>query len=239
MGVAFAAMWSSAFTSARMIVADAPPLTALALRFWMSGAIGVLLALALGQSWRLTRAQWRATVAFGGVPERAVSRAKFRRDADGRGVACRDRRVVAAAGRGAGGVPRLRRAVAPAWRRRTRGGAGRRRVLDHGRADRGRGGPLRPFALHSRGRGADGGDAGGARRHVGRQRADDRRAANADRRSRAERAGGVRKPRRDNESGGSRWPSPTPSSCPGSWPPSSGSGWCGGSGQRGRRRSIS
>ena len=65
MGVAFAAMWSSAFTSARIIVADAPPLTALALRFWISGAAGVLLALAAGQTWRLTRAQWAATVAFG------------------------------------------------------------------------------------------------------------------------------------------------------------------------------
>jgi drug/metabolite transporter (DMT)-like permease len=65
LGVAFAAMWSSAFTSARIIVADAPPLTALALRFWISGAIGVALARAAGQSWRLTRGQWIATVAFG------------------------------------------------------------------------------------------------------------------------------------------------------------------------------
>jgi drug/metabolite transporter (DMT)-like permease len=65
MGVAFAAMWSSAFTSARIIVADAPPLSALALRFWIAGAVGVLIALALGQSWRLTPAQWRATIVFG------------------------------------------------------------------------------------------------------------------------------------------------------------------------------
>jgi drug/metabolite transporter (DMT)-like permease len=65
LGVAFAAMWSSAFTSARIIVADAPPLTALALRFWISGAIGVLLARAAGQTWNLTRGQWGATVAFG------------------------------------------------------------------------------------------------------------------------------------------------------------------------------
>lgn len=65
MGLAFALMWSSAFTSARMIVLDAPPLTALALRFLLSGAIGVGLALALGQSWRLSRAQWKATVIFG------------------------------------------------------------------------------------------------------------------------------------------------------------------------------
>ena len=57
MGLAFAFMWSSAFTSARMIVADAPPLTALALRFAVSGLIGVGIAAALGQSARLTRGQ--------------------------------------------------------------------------------------------------------------------------------------------------------------------------------------
>ncbi len=65
MGLAFALMWSSAFTSARMIVAEAPPLAALSLRFFLSGLIGVGLALALGQSWRLSRAQWRATLIFG------------------------------------------------------------------------------------------------------------------------------------------------------------------------------
>ena len=65
MGLAFAVMWSSAFTSARIIVADAPPLTALSLRFLISGIIGVALARALGQSWRLTPAQWRATIVFG------------------------------------------------------------------------------------------------------------------------------------------------------------------------------
>jgi len=65
MGLAFAVMWSSAFTSARMIVVDAPPLTALALRFLVSGVIGVALAAALGQSARLSRAQWRSTVIFG------------------------------------------------------------------------------------------------------------------------------------------------------------------------------
>ncbi|MBW0158470.1 DMT family transporter [Sedimentimonas flavescens] len=65
MGLAFALMWSSAFTSARMIVADAPPLASLALRFMISGLIGVGIALAAGQSWRLSRAQWRATLIFG------------------------------------------------------------------------------------------------------------------------------------------------------------------------------
>ena len=65
MGLAFALMWSSAFTSARMIVAEAPPLLALSARFLLSGLLGVGLALALGQSFRLTRAQWRATLIFG------------------------------------------------------------------------------------------------------------------------------------------------------------------------------
>lgn len=65
MGLAFALMWSSAFTSARMIVADAPPLTALAARFLVSGLLGVAFAKAAGQSWHLTRAQWRSVVIFG------------------------------------------------------------------------------------------------------------------------------------------------------------------------------
>lgn len=65
MGLAFAFMWSSAFTSARIIVAAAPPMTALSIRFLISGLIGVALARALGQSWRLTRGQWRATLLFG------------------------------------------------------------------------------------------------------------------------------------------------------------------------------
>ena len=64
-GLAFALMWSSAFTSARIIVADASPLFALSLRYLISGLIGVAIALFLGQSWRLTRAQWRATIIFG------------------------------------------------------------------------------------------------------------------------------------------------------------------------------
>jgi probable blue pigment (indigoidine) exporter len=65
MGLAFAFMWSSAFTSARMIVADAPPLYALSLRFLLSGLIGIAIARALGQNWQLTAGQWRAVVVFG------------------------------------------------------------------------------------------------------------------------------------------------------------------------------
>ncbi len=65
MGLTFALMWSSAFTSARIIVADASPLFSLALRFLVSGLIGVALARAMGQTWRLTRSQWYATLLFG------------------------------------------------------------------------------------------------------------------------------------------------------------------------------
>ncbi|MDX8349162.1 DMT family transporter [Cognatiyoonia sp. IB215446] len=65
MGLAFAFMWSSAFTSARVIVEYAPPLSALALRFLISGLIGVAIAWALGQSARLTLQQWIGVVVFG------------------------------------------------------------------------------------------------------------------------------------------------------------------------------
>ena len=65
MGLAFALMWSSAFTSARIIVADAPPISVLAIRFAISGTIAIIIAWALGQSWRLSKAEWRATLIFG------------------------------------------------------------------------------------------------------------------------------------------------------------------------------
>jgi drug/metabolite transporter (DMT)-like permease len=65
MGVVFAFIWSSAFTSGRMIVMDAPPFAALSVRFLLSGVVGVMIAAALGQSWRLSSVQWRATVIFG------------------------------------------------------------------------------------------------------------------------------------------------------------------------------
>ena len=65
LGLAFALMWSSAFTSARVIVAEMPPLSALALRFWISGGLAVAIAAAIGQSWRLSRPRRRATIVFG------------------------------------------------------------------------------------------------------------------------------------------------------------------------------
>jgi drug/metabolite transporter (DMT)-like permease len=64
-GLVFALIWSSAFTSARFIVADAPPMLALSLRFMISGLIGVGIARLIGQSWKLTPNQWKATIVFG------------------------------------------------------------------------------------------------------------------------------------------------------------------------------
>ncbi len=65
MGLIFALFWSSAFTSARIIVAYASPMAALSLRFVISGLIAVVIALMLGQTFRLTRAQWIGTIVFG------------------------------------------------------------------------------------------------------------------------------------------------------------------------------
>ena len=65
LGLAFALMWSSAFTSARIIVAYAPPLYSLSARFLISGLIGVIIALMLGQSWRLSRKHWISVAVFG------------------------------------------------------------------------------------------------------------------------------------------------------------------------------
>ena len=65
MGLLFALIWSSAFTSARIIVANAPPLASLSLRFFISGLIGIAIAYLLGQTMKLTSIQWRATIIFG------------------------------------------------------------------------------------------------------------------------------------------------------------------------------
>ena len=58
-------MWSSAFTSAKIIVSSAPPLSALSLRFLVSGLLAIGIGWLLGQSLKLTSSQWKATVIFG------------------------------------------------------------------------------------------------------------------------------------------------------------------------------
>ncbi|MEM7520275.1 MAG: DMT family transporter, partial [Pseudomonadota bacterium] len=65
MGLIFAFIWSSAFTSARIIVVDMSPLLALSVRYLISGLLGVGIAWLMGQRMSLTPAQWRATIIFG------------------------------------------------------------------------------------------------------------------------------------------------------------------------------
>ncbi|MGX9355773.1 DMT family transporter [Roseobacteraceae bacterium S113] len=65
MGLAFSVIWSSAFTSARIIVAHAPPMGTLAVRFVLSGLLAIAIARYLGEQLSFTRAQWRAIIIFG------------------------------------------------------------------------------------------------------------------------------------------------------------------------------
>lgn len=65
MGVSFALIWSSAFTSAKIAVVYAPPFAILSVRFLVSGLLAVGIAWALGQRAHLTRKQWIAVVLFG------------------------------------------------------------------------------------------------------------------------------------------------------------------------------
>lgn len=65
MGLAFAAFWGSAFSSARIIVQDAPPLTALSIRFLISGLIALAIAWLSGRLRPVPLFRWRAIVLFG------------------------------------------------------------------------------------------------------------------------------------------------------------------------------
>lgn len=65
LGLSFALIWSSAFTSARIIVTQAPPLTISSLRFFIAGCIALAIARLMGQGFRLTPGQWRAVIIFG------------------------------------------------------------------------------------------------------------------------------------------------------------------------------
>lgn len=65
MGLVFALIWSSAFTSARIIVLQAPPLTISALRFLLAGLLCMGIAYLLGQRIRLDRRNWGAVAIFG------------------------------------------------------------------------------------------------------------------------------------------------------------------------------
>ena len=71
MGIVFSIIWSSAFTSARILVSSAPPLMILSVRFMISGLLGMALARAMGQKIQLDREEWYA-VAIIGVCQNAL-----------------------------------------------------------------------------------------------------------------------------------------------------------------------
>lgn len=65
MGVAFAFMWSSAFTSAKIALVDAPPMLLLTARFLVSGALAMGIGAAMGQSLPRQSRQWAMLVLLG------------------------------------------------------------------------------------------------------------------------------------------------------------------------------
>ncbi|AXC49268.1 DMT family transporter [Paracoccus suum] len=65
MGLLFALIWAAAFTATRIVAIAFPPLTALVLRFALSGLIGVGLAMAMGQRAQFSRDEWRGILVFG------------------------------------------------------------------------------------------------------------------------------------------------------------------------------
>ena len=64
-GIAFALMWSSAFSVVKIALADAPPFLMLMLRFFVSGLVAVLIAWSLGQRLPSQGQQWKAIVLLG------------------------------------------------------------------------------------------------------------------------------------------------------------------------------
>ena len=65
MGISFSVIWSSAFTSAKILVTAASPLMVLSVRFLISGLLGIVLASLLGQRIQLNRGEWLVVVIIG------------------------------------------------------------------------------------------------------------------------------------------------------------------------------
>jgi drug/metabolite transporter (DMT)-like permease len=65
LGLAFATIWSSAFTSSRIVVEYWPPFLVLSVRFLLSGLLALGIGFAAGQRVRLNRYEWQAVVVFG------------------------------------------------------------------------------------------------------------------------------------------------------------------------------
>ena len=65
MGILFSIIWSSAFTSAKILMSSAPPFLVLSLRFLISGILGIAIARLLGQNFNLSREEWVGIFIFG------------------------------------------------------------------------------------------------------------------------------------------------------------------------------
>ena len=65
LGLTFALIWSSAFTSARISMMDAPPFLLLSLRFFLSGTLAIAIAKFLGQKIQFSNADWLSIFIFG------------------------------------------------------------------------------------------------------------------------------------------------------------------------------
>ena len=65
LGLAFALIWSSAFTSAKIAMNDAPPFLFLSVRFLISGIIALLIARLFFEKQLLKRSDWAIIIVFG------------------------------------------------------------------------------------------------------------------------------------------------------------------------------
>ena len=65
MGILFSVIWSSAFTSAKILMSSAPPFLVLSLRFLISGILGIVIARLLGQNFNLSRQEGVGILIFG------------------------------------------------------------------------------------------------------------------------------------------------------------------------------
>ncbi len=64
-GFVFALIWSSAFTAAKLTIADSAPIFILAVRFLIGGLLGVTLALVIGQKIDFSYSEWKSIIVFG------------------------------------------------------------------------------------------------------------------------------------------------------------------------------
>ena len=65
MGLIFVLFWSSAFTSAKILVSNSPPLLILGIRFLLTGVIGILINNIFFDKIRLNYNDWKFILSFG------------------------------------------------------------------------------------------------------------------------------------------------------------------------------